>query len=142
MLFRSNEKDELLYIDDNLPEEQKAVLEKLLGSLSIEHFLTFISNIPSLISLGQQTNPIHPFNTFEFFLSTEERIEKTKRIYHKTGLQPGFEHFKTQSIKGFCYFLKERHKKNELLPNLEKFCEKTKKDITRLQPLKIGRAHV
>ncbi|HEU64080.1 MAG TPA: hypothetical protein ENH96_01650 [Chlamydiae bacterium] len=136
--FKSEE--EIPYINDfeGITEdkkmvEKKEILEKLLDNLSIEAFPTFILYAANNIILGKQANSIHPFNTFEFFLSTEVRIEKTKKIYHKTGIQLGFEHFKTQSIKGFVYFLEERHKKNELLPNLDKFCKKTRKDKALLQ---------
>jgi hypothetical protein len=131
-LFKAE--DELSYLE-TLPVDKIEILEKLLDNLSIESFPTFILYAPMNIKLGGQANSIHPFNTFEFFLSTDVRIEKTKTIYHKTGILLGFEHFKTESIKGFAYFLEERHKKGELLPNLEEFCKKTRKDITRLQPL-------
>jgi len=122
-------------ITENLPFDKIEILDKLLDNLSIEDFATFILKAFENIRLGKLANPIHPFNTFEFFLSTEKRIEKTKKIYHKTGIQLGFEHFKNQSIQGFCYFLKDRFDKEELLPNLEEFCKKTHKDIKLLQPL-------
>jgi len=134
-IFSTNDKEELPYIKDNLPEEQILELEKLLSLLSVEDFPKFLLNFTSLISFGKQTSNIHPFNTFEFFLSTEERIEKTKKIYHKTGVQLGFEHYKTESIKGFCRFLQERDKKGQLEPNLKNFCDKTKKDIILLKSL-------
>ncbi|NGX34662.1 MAG: hypothetical protein K1060chlam1_01015 [Candidatus Anoxychlamydiales bacterium] len=130
---------ELSYIQgniaDNLPANNKATLEKLLDNLSIEFFPTFILYATQNVTLGKLANSIHPFNTFEFFLSTKERIEKTKKIYHKTGILVGFEYFKTQSIQGFACFLEKRHENDELLPYLDDFCEKTKKEKTLLEPL-------
>jgi len=138
-LFKPDIKEQLPYISgdiiEHLPPDKKEILDKLLDNLSIEDFTKFLLNALENIRLGKLANPIHPFNTFEFFLSTEDRIEKTKNIYHKTGMQIGFEHFKNQSIQGFCCFLKDRFDKKELLSNLEEFCKKTHKDIKLLQPL-------
>ncbi len=97
-------KDEIPYIDDfeeTFDEkivEKKEILDNLLDNLSIEDFPKFILYAPKNIFLGKQVNSIHPFNTFEFFLSTEDRREKTKKIYHKTGILLGFEHFKKLNL--------------------------------------------
>ncbi|NGX44465.1 MAG: hypothetical protein KR126chlam5_00475 [Candidatus Anoxychlamydiales bacterium] len=132
--------DELPYIDDfeNTEDDKivkkREILEKLLDNLSIEDFPTFLLSAFDNIRLGKEANSIHPFNTFEFFLSPD-RIERTKKIYHKTGVLFLFETFKKESIKGFSCFLKERHERDELLPHLDNFCEKTKKDKTLLKSL-------
>lgn len=132
-------KEELAYIKGNieegLPLDKKDILLELLDKLSIKNCPLFFMNSLLTYQLGLKATPIHPFNTFEFFLSTEERIEKTKTIYHKTGVLIGFEIFKTQSIQGFACFLKERHEKGELIDNLDEFCKKTRKDKTLLKSL-------
>ncbi|NGX49840.1 MAG: hypothetical protein K940chlam5_01444 [Candidatus Anoxychlamydiales bacterium] len=132
--------DELPYIDDfeNTEDDKivkkREILEKLLDNLSIVDFPTFLLSALDNIRLGKEANSIHPFNTFEFFLSPD-RIEKAKKIYHKTGILLLFETFKKESIKGFSCFLKERHEKDELLPLLDEFCTKTRKDKTLLKSL-------
>ncbi|NGX62788.1 MAG: hypothetical protein KR126chlam6_00188 [Candidatus Anoxychlamydiales bacterium] len=144
------------YIEGNIVEildpDQISTFEQLINNLALEYLSEFAAKAKEDDALGKKLDSIHILNTFEFFLSNEDRKTKIRQIFAETRKlkftllfgyieEVPFEPIRKKSIAEFCDILQKNHENGNLLPHLPSFVKKVSKDEGNLRLLIEGRQY-
>lgn len=128
---------------NEVPEDAKDNLTRLIDNLATVTIMSIPLKVSEIIEQGKKINSIHPLNTIELLLLNEKLKSQLKIIFDEARCT--FSLFKNpyglfynaireQFTAGFCHFLQLRHRKDEIIPNLDSFCEKTHIEKDELLP--------
>ena len=139
-------------IVDSLHPDKISTFEQLINNLALEYLSEFAAKAKENIELGKKLDSVHILNTFEFFLSNEDRKAKIQKIFDekrtlKFTLPFGyieeipFEPIREKSIAEFCDILQKNHENGNILPHLPSFAKKVSKDEDHLRLLIEGKKY-
>lgn len=118
------------------PKEKLAILAQLIDKLANATIYNLVTGFAEIISLGNQVNGLHPFNSFIFLLTDETCKKQIKIIFSEDRCTKlVYAKLRDEFRQGFCTYLQQRSDNDEILPNLDDFCETIKLEKDKLLPL-------
>lgn len=128
---------------DVFPVDKLTILTQLIDNIANITFLTIFDKLTDNIELGKRLTGLHPLNSLEFLFNDENTKKLIKIILSSNRLISTssntyawfYRTIKEIFILSFCYYLKKRSEKSDIIDHLDSFCKKTNIEKTNILPM-------